>query len=305
MGFTSHDVKFLLSAYELGLKDSSVLTLGRQGLFMTPGEVTSMLQAHGRAGNLSKDKASYYADDIFESLGFKCIDSMDASAFEGASIVHDLNHQVPELLHGRYDLVWDGGTLEHVFNFPTAIANAMQMVKVGGHLVLVTPANNQCGHGFYQFSPELFFRVLSPENGFELIRIYMTGEGGPYHVADPAAVGGRVELLNSDGALLMVHARKLREAKPFSTMPQQSDYVSAWGASKKADGRLKQFLRRVLSPPQVRAISRILNKLHQRKAVRTWRKESRLTNRRLYTPVTRWDKPSPRHAAQVESEKSL
>jgi hypothetical protein len=32
----------------------------------------------------------------------------------------------------------------------------------------VTPANNQMGHGFYQFSPELFFRVFSQENGYLL-----------------------------------------------------------------------------------------------------------------------------------------
>jgi hypothetical protein len=104
------------------------------------------------------------------------------------------------------------------------------MVKVGGHFLMCTPANNQCGHGFYQFSPELFFRLLSPNNGFELFRMYITGAGGPYHVADPISVGGRVTLLGADVAMLMVHAQKTADV-PLST-PQQSDYVSVWMESK-------------------------------------------------------------------------
>ena len=39
----------------------------------------------------------------------------------------------------------------------------------GGVLYIATPANNHCGHGFYQFSPELFFSLLSPKNGFEIL----------------------------------------------------------------------------------------------------------------------------------------
>jgi 2-polyprenyl-3-methyl-5-hydroxy-6-metoxy-1,4-benzoquinol methylase len=57
--------------------------------------------------------------------------------------------------------VFDGGTLEHIFDYPTAIKNCMKMVKPGGHLLLTTPANNWFGHGFYQFSPELFYSFVS------------------------------------------------------------------------------------------------------------------------------------------------
>jgi hypothetical protein len=46
------------------------------------------------------------------------------------------------------------------FNFPVALANAMKMAKIGGHFAARTPANNQCGHGFYQFSPGLFYRII-------------------------------------------------------------------------------------------------------------------------------------------------
>ena len=32
----------------------------------------------------------------------------------------------------------------------------MALPKVGGDVYICTPANNLCGHGFYQFSPEFF-----------------------------------------------------------------------------------------------------------------------------------------------------
>ena len=62
----------------------------------------------------------------------------------------------------------ESGSLEHIFNFPVAITNLAGMLKVGGTLFVTTPANNLMGHGFYQFSPELMFRVFSDENGFAL-----------------------------------------------------------------------------------------------------------------------------------------
>jgi hypothetical protein len=214
---------------------------------------------------------------------------MDASDYEGATIIHDLNKPIPQNLVGQYDLVWDGGTLEHVFNFPVALQNAMNLLKVGGHIFLMTPANNQCGHGFYQFSPELFFRVFSPINGFELVRLYITGPGGPYHVADPTVVHGRVELLSSNGAHLMVHAKKLAEVS--LTPPQQSDYIEGWAKAKgekQSDGPIKGLLRRTLSKQQILSISEALNKRRVRKAARRWKRVSRLSNRDFYLPDSNW-----------------
>ena len=69
-------------------------------------------------------------------------------------------------LKNKYTLVIDGGCLEHIFNFPVAIKNCMEMLQEGGHFIGITPANNLMGHGFYQFSPELYFRIFSKENGF-------------------------------------------------------------------------------------------------------------------------------------------
>src|SRR5207249_7181017 len=186
-------------------------------------------------------EASRYAEPFFEALGAEKVDSMDASSFEKASIVHDLNVPVPGELKTRFDVVCDGGTIEHVINFPVVIRNCMEMVKVDGHLILGSPANNLFVHGFYQFSPELWFRLLSPQHGFEVRRMVAV-EYGPrarwFEVTDPAAVKDRVTMTNCYPILLMVLARKNNEAPFFAEFPQQSDYVPRWqGAGDEASRR--------------------------------------------------------------------
>jgi len=179
-------------------------------------------------------------------LGAGSIEALDYSDYEGAQLLHDMNQPVAEDMVGRFDVVYDGGTLEHIFNFPTAIANLMRMTKVGGRVFMSTPANNFFGHGFYQFSPELMFRVFAPENGFEIrtVQVLETRYPSPelsrnriaYEVADPAAVHGRVGLLTKRPVLMLVEARKLEHKRLFAHMPLQSDYVAGWKAAQDAAG---------------------------------------------------------------------
>lgn len=289
MGFGLQDFRFLLSAIDLGFTGKDICTLGHLTFYGSQRSVDSVLREFDRPTfALPKNKSLYFAEDLMNPLGFR-VDALDASPYEGANIIHDLNLPIPDHFSGRYDLVIDGGTLEHVFNFPVAISNVMKLVKTGGDIFLFTPANNQCGHGFYQFSPELFFRIFAERNGFELLRLYISTPSGTYHVIDPAVVHGRVQLLNSEGTMIMVHARKIAE-RPF-TAPQQSDYVEEWqrsDADKPTDGRLKSYLRSALSQDRISRISLWLNHLRVRRGARLWKKQSRLSNRELYRPVTDW-----------------
>jgi hypothetical protein len=130
--------------------------------------------------------------------------------------------------------VWDGGTLEHVFNVPVALRSALDMVEVGGHYLGMSPANNWMGHGFFQFSPELWFRVLSPANGYEvvwmLIRAARHPTAGWYRVRDPAEVGERVTLTAHSRATTYVLARRTERREILAELPQQSDYSASWEA---------------------------------------------------------------------------
>lgn len=236
MGLDSELVRLLLDARRRGVSFRDTLTLGRQHYFVGNTETRGMFVEFGidpaAHPEVFSAQAPRYSEPFWKAMGCRHLDSLDASGFEGATVVHDLNQPVPPALVGRYDAVCDAGTLEHVFDFPGAIRNCMSMVRVGGHLLLFTTANNYFGHGFYQFSPELFFRVLNASNGFQTERVVAV-EYGPrrrhFEVSDPESIRRRANLINSFPVLLFVQARRVEEKPLLRTIPQQSDYVAMWG----------------------------------------------------------------------------
>ena len=235
MGLDINAVQFLIAARKEGAEFGDVLMLGRQDLNVYPAKMREILGKHGfpTAAFAPEAKDTGFAEPVFKSLGAKNVFALDASNFEGAEFVHDLNQPLPPELKERFDVVYDGGTLEHVFNFPVALKNCMEMLRPGGRLIIHTIANNYCGHGFYQFSPELFFRVCNDDNGFAMERMvaHRVGPYGPwYEVADPGAIRSRVEVLTFTPLQLLVRARRTKVVPVFATTPQQSDYTPRWDA---------------------------------------------------------------------------
>jgi hypothetical protein len=236
MGFDVQGTRFLLSAHRSGVRFAITAVLGRQELFLDARALQRMLRCFGLPKSEAEvqrllSEADGYAEPLLRLLGAERISSVDASAYEGSSIVHDMNKAIPESLRAAFSVVIDAGTLEHIFDFPTAIKNCMEMVQPGGHLLVIAPTNNFMGHGFYQFSPELFFRVCSSDNGFEVVRAILceVDPGAPwYEVVDPAKAHRRVELVNNRPAYLMLLARRVRQVPVLAVAPQQSDYTVLW-----------------------------------------------------------------------------
>jgi hypothetical protein len=235
MGIDQDIAKLCLWARKNGVDFSQPLTIGRMGLHLSSAEMESALSQFGVQRSAAEMAELFtaqegFAEPFFRLLGAVSTASLDASGFEGATFVHDLNQQVPANRHAQYSVVLDGGTLEHIFDYPTALRNCMEMVAVGGHFMTVTPANNYCGHGFYQLSPELFFRVLQEENGFQLEKmvLFEIGRNRWYEVIDPEKAGRRVSLVNDRPTMLGVWARRTRQTKIFPKPPQQSDYANKW-----------------------------------------------------------------------------
>ena len=177
-----------------------------------------------------------------ECLDASSVTVLDASSYQEAGTIHDMNLPVPEEWHAQYDAIIDGGSLEHIFNVPVAFKNLADMLKVGGRIFLNSPANNLMGHGFYQFSPELMFRIFSDANGFEVNNVWLYEASYPsvelsknkiiYDVRDPGQVHQRVGLLNKKPVMMMVEAHKTSDAEVFKTAPNQSDYVQVWSADR-------------------------------------------------------------------------
>jgi hypothetical protein len=248
MGICFHDLRLMWNARQAGASFERMLTIGRQSLCLHPAEIDVLTAARARTAGRGLEVSGEClefgaaAEPFLRAfLGATSVEALDYSNYEGAQHVHDMNEPIPEGMVTRFDVVYDGGALEHIFNFPTAIANLMRMTKVGGRVFMSTPANNFFGHGFYQFSPELMFRVFAPENGFEIGTVQivearypspeLTRNRAAYAVMDPAAVHDRVGLLTKRPVLMLVEARKIAHQPLFVRAPLQSDYVTSWSAA--------------------------------------------------------------------------
>lgn len=239
MGINVNGLRFLLYAKSAGVDFTRTAMIGRQGLHLGFDRFCNVITAEFNYDiDVKTLEAIYhekYCDEFLRFLGASVVHSFDYSDYEGSTHVHDFNQPVPEEYLSRYTAIVEGGTLEHIFEFPTAIKNCMRMIEVGGHYLGISPTNNYMGHGFYQFSPELYFRVFSADNGFQIERVILH-EGREtkkwYTVPDPEDVKHRVGITNTTPTLLLILAKKLLDSPIFATPPQQSDYVSTWNKTK-------------------------------------------------------------------------
>lgn len=182
----------------------AVLQLGRQDAYFHFDVLQSQAQQFGvelrpaaiRTVHNPWSKQQVIDDvTLFSALGFAQVDSLDFVADEQPSIVHDLNEPVPASFHARWDVVYDGGTLEHVFDVATAFRNIHAMTKPGGLVIHESPTNNFVDHGFWQINPTLLFDFYAA-NGYEMLEAWichfpspdtMHSESPRRWVYDPAA----------------------------------------------------------------------------------------------------------------------
>jgi hypothetical protein len=171
----------------------------------------------------------HYSEELFKYFGAEVVDSMDNSGYENAAVIHDLNIPVDAGLKNKYSCVWDGGTLEHIFNYPAALKNCMDMVETGGYLVLQTPANNQFGHGFYQLQPDIFFSVLCEQNGFTDTKVLIQNDWKRwYEIVPPKIIKDRVEIcLSKKPCSLTIISKKTGDVPDVLTI-QQEYFVDIW-----------------------------------------------------------------------------
>ena len=209
-----------------------VVTLGHQRSYITSNLQNRISKELGISiDSLSQD----YSDGFMEAIGVQTLEILDVSDYENATIIHDLNTPIPDSLREKFTIVVDIGTSEHVFNVTQSLENLRNLCRSQGHVLMVNPANNWLGHGFYQFSPELFFRAFNNEFGFEVKSLYLIKKRifreTWYKLNDPKNVGRRGTIQTNKRCYIAVIASK---SMPTTTVasPQQSDYVSAWGEQK-------------------------------------------------------------------------
>lgn len=233
MGITASNIRLVAKALKgKDVRNETALiysVLGVQGGYL---DVERVLSEEGYpVRRLAEDEivldsitqfgTTVHVTTLFRMLGYGNVDTLDLFPDERPDIIGDLNVPFPEELWNRYDLVFDSGTAEHCFNIKEVLGNAVRALKVGGRVMHILPMSGFAGHGFYQFSPDLFAAFYG-KNGFGEIDIKIElriGLKSWYYDFDPE------QPLPGDfwgiPAQVFFAARKLRQVDEI-VMPNQS-----------------------------------------------------------------------------------
>lgn len=269
MGIDVHALNFLRYARKFGGFEST-LTIGRQVVHLRPREIRHLLGVDDVSG------LTGYCEALLKThFGASGVESVDNSNFENATVIFDMNRAVPETVASRYDTVLDAGCTEHIFNAPQALKNISSLCRPGGQILHVLPANNFCGHGFWQFSPELFFSLYSPANGYEQTEIFIADLSRTdrwFRVHRPSG-GKRVNVHSATPLYVLVRTVLARETFSHEDI-QQSDYVYEWSQKGERTAKAgKKSLGKALRKIRDRFLLGILPR-SSRLAMRGWRASS-------------------------------
>src|SRR5260370_10977022 len=223
MGVGVNELRAIALGKRLGfLQLDQTVTLGRQQNFLSQSDYEQLVKMS--VLHRAEFPASDFAEPLLKSLDAGVVESIDASDYEGASIIADFNKPLGDQHHEKFTCFIDFGAMEHIFNPHQVLANINKILRTNGTALLLSPANGYLGHGFYQFSPEFFYSALTPKNGFSETIVILIDWDRPenwYYVKSPTVLQDRNQAPNKRYQLLCF-TRKIATVDTISA--QQSDY---------------------------------------------------------------------------------
>ena len=143
--------------------------------------------------------------EVFEHTSVR-YDAIDV--FPGPSTrLFDLNFDtVPRDMVGRYDLVLNFGTTEHVFGQYNAFKVIHEVLKFHGPVYHQLPSTGLFNHGYFKYHPRIFGE-LATANGYAVVELFVTEMPGhwsfeefytpPHNLADPTRFRETVKSLGT------------------------------------------------------------------------------------------------------------
>src|SRR4051812_44393764 len=122
MGLLTYDALVLAKTAAAIGRPGSILTLGVPTLNFRSDDFVRQLDDYPELRQRAPE-AWKFEDQagFFSGLGFSEIDALDISDYEGANVIGDLNDPgLGKRVGKTYDVVYDSGTIEHIFDAPTA-----------------------------------------------------------------------------------------------------------------------------------------------------------------------------------------
>jgi hypothetical protein len=148
--------------------------------------------------------------------------------FDGTGEALRLDLNQPITLDKQFDIVFNGGTAEHVFNIWQFFKTVHEHTAIGGLMIHGGPFTGWLDHGFYSFNPT-FYWDLAAANGYTIL-FFLYTELMPLKIVRLSQREQLAEMVK-DGQIgtnsnLYVVFRKPFENRSF-TSPQQGYYADA------------------------------------------------------------------------------
>jgi hypothetical protein len=303
-----NDVAFIRATVKLILRErtaydyqSPVLCLGVPEVYVTANELEDWCRTFsGRPSHVSVAEMELTrhptgsrlgwvsADTFFKALGLEEVHTVDIpGAEQSTGMVHDLNEPFPVKMHGKFRLVLDPGTTEHVFDMKTCLTNVVRVLDIGGTVIHQVPVYSYNG-GYYSMNPSVLHDFYAA-NGFADIRsfVLMWDRYHPYtgsirvYPYDEGVLGSRHALADRDQVrytpMLLTFARKHEEVKTIkSPLQYEGAYISGGGISPASSSTFQRLLTTAsLKIEQSRWHAARSVKMRLGRRVRLWRSRRR------------------------------
>lgn len=200
----------------------SILSLGYQDIVATQDQIQTLFGVwvekttdHGKWHQV--DYRLPETECFFSAIGCQHI-CVDIAQIRGTEVICDLNYPSwsKALAPKVYDLVIDGGTLEHCFNIGQALMTVANTVRVGGHIFHWNPLS-MVNHGFYNLNPTLYHDFYT-QNGWEIVTMLAVSRDNQASAVHPTSrFGAAPELSN------LVIAKRLSDQE--WKYPTQTKYL--------------------------------------------------------------------------------
>lgn len=149
----------------IGKYDLKIIDILRDGSLIPAGARVMEIGAQQLNDGADLPLDAPYARDLWKSWGYKyaCID-IDGSP---DALPLDLNYDKAPLFHrGKYDLVTNFGTTEHIANQLNAFEVIHDLTKVNGIMLHNVPAQGYHTHGLVNYTLK-FFWMLARSNNYK------------------------------------------------------------------------------------------------------------------------------------------
>jgi hypothetical protein len=182
MGIHPQTAALMLKEHRYRPITGDLLTIGRQSVLLTQKAAERLIKAEGVALRPERQTEIDHSTvwgvpntvndrSFFSMFSDATVRALDASDYEGADIIHDLNKPLPTQHNDIADFIFNGSVLDDLFDPALAIRSLTAMLRPGGRIMHME-SGSQHGGAFLAYSAEWFWDYYALNN-FADCRVFL------------------------------------------------------------------------------------------------------------------------------------